>query len=104
MKNARAKKQNNDFSKRGITGMKAGESNNQYFDMKKLSEYSSLSINTLRNYLRDVDDPIPSFRLERKLLFRKIEFDLWMEKRRTDTKKLDTIVDEVVCEVIKRKN
>ncbi len=33
----------------------------RYHDLKGLAEYSSLSVRTLRDYLSDINDPIPSF-------------------------------------------
>ena len=68
----------------------------KYFDIKALSTYSSLSISTIRNYIADGDDPLPSFCIKRKILIKKSEFDRWMERHRTDTGKIDRIVDEVL--------
>ena len=68
----------------------------RYLDIKALSAYSSLSISTIRNYIADDDDPLPSFCIKRKILIKKSEFDRWMERHRTDTKKIDRIVDEVL--------
>jgi predicted DNA-binding transcriptional regulator AlpA len=67
----------------------------KYFDIKALSAYSSLSGSTIRNYMADADDPLPSFCIKRKILIKKSEFDRWMERHRTDTKKIDRIVDEM---------
>ena len=68
----------------------------KYFDIKALSAYSSLSISTIRNYIADGDDPLPSFCIKRKILIKKSEFDRWMERHRTDTGKIGRIVDEVL--------
>jgi hypothetical protein len=70
--------------------------NDRYLDLKGLAEYSSLSVNSLRQYLSDPDDPIPSFCIKRKKQVKLSEFNRWMEKRRTDTKQVDTIVDEIL--------
>jgi len=68
----------------------------RYLDLKRLSEYSSLSIRTIRDYLFDRDDPLPSFCIKRKILVRKSEFDQWIKKYRTDSKKISKIVDDVL--------
>ena len=47
----------------------------KYFDLKKLAEYSSLSVRTLRDYISDATNPIPSYCLRRKILVKKSEFD-----------------------------
>ena len=71
----------------------------QYFDLKKLSDYSCLSVRTLRQYISSSEDPLPCFRLMRKLLVRKSEFDQWMQKRRSSANKVSRIVDEVMSEL-----
>ena len=71
----------------------------KYLDLKQLSQYSTLSDSTLRDYLSDLDNPIPYFRVKRKILVRKTEFDAWMEKFRVDDNELDRIVDEVLSDL-----
>ncbi len=68
----------------------------KYLDLKKLAEYSSLSVRTLRDYLAAPENPIPSFNLKRKILVRKTEFDEWMDGHRSDTGELDRIADELI--------
>lgn len=68
----------------------------QYLDLKALAEYSSISVRALRGYIADADDPLPSFCIKRKILIKKSEFDRWMERHRTDTGKVDRIVDEML--------
>jgi len=64
-------------------------------DLKKLSEYSSLGIPTLRDYLRS--NGLPYFKLKGKILVRLSEFNSWLESFRVDTKQdLDNIVDDVL--------
>jgi hypothetical protein len=74
------------------------DKNDRYLDLKGLAEYSSLSVNTLRQYLSDPVDPLPSFRIKRKILVKLSEFDRWLERHRTDTGKIGRIVDEVLSE------
>ena len=68
-------------------------------DLKALSKYSSLSVRTLRQYLKDPVDPLPSFRLGGKILVRRSEFDRWMAQFRQEGADLDHIVSEIAKEV-----
>jgi predicted DNA-binding transcriptional regulator AlpA len=64
-------------------------------DLRSLSEYSSLSVPTLRDYLRS--GGLPHFKLKGKILVRVWEFDEWIESFRVDSKqKLDTMVNDVM--------
>jgi len=67
-----------------------------FLDLKQLSRYSTFSDSTLRGYLSDLENPIPHFRVNRKILVRKNEFDLWIEQFRGENNDLDRIVDEVI--------
>jgi len=55
-----------------------------FLSLKALSQYSSLSVRTLRHF---VDLPpekaLPSYRLPGKLLVRRSEFDAWLEQYRS---------------------
>lgn len=64
-------------------------------DLKGLSEYSSLGIPTLRDYLRS--GGLPYFKLKGKILVRLSEFNQWLESFRIDTKQhLNIIVNGVM--------
>jgi hypothetical protein len=66
-----------------------------FLDLKQLAQYSTFSDSTLRDYLSDPERPIPSFKVKRKILVKKSEFDLWMEQYRGENNDLDHIVDEM---------
>ena len=66
-----------------------------FLDLKQLAQYSTFSDSTLRGYLSDPEKPIPFFRVNRKILIKKSEFDLWMEQFRGENNDLDHIVDEM---------
>ena len=68
----------------------------KYLDIRGLSQYSSLSVRTLRDYLTDDADPIPSYCIKRKLLVKRSEFDGWIKRYRTKTGKISSIVEEVL--------
>ena len=64
-------------------------------DLKGLSEYSSLGIPTLRDYLRS--NGLPHYKLKGKILVRLAEFNNWLESLRVDTKpELNNLVDDVL--------
>jgi predicted DNA-binding transcriptional regulator AlpA len=67
-----------------------------YFDLKALSVYSCLSVRTLWNYMSDSDNPLPHFRLKKKVLVRRSEFDTWMENYRCDGNALDVMTKEIM--------
>jgi hypothetical protein len=67
-----------------------------FLDLKQLSKYSTFSDSTLRIYLSDPDKPIPFFRVNRKILVKKSEFDIWMEQFRGENNDLDHIVEEMI--------
>ena len=71
------------------------ENKDRYFDIKELSKYSSLSVSTLRSYLSDASDPIPSYCIKRKILVRKSAFDAWIEKHRVYSE-IGDVVNEIL--------
>ena len=70
-----------------------------FLDLKQLSLYSTFSDSTLRDYLSDPEKPIPFFRVNRKILIKKSEFDLWMDQFRGESNELDHIVDEMTSDL-----
>lgn len=67
----------------------------QYLDLKKLSDYGSVAVPTLREYIKGCG--LPAFKLKGKILVRKSEYDHWMEQHRIDkSQDLGHIVDEVM--------
>lgn len=76
--------------------------NDQFFDLRGLSIYSSLGVSTLRTYIRK--GWIPSFKVRGKILIRKSEFDTWLEKYRVNKRKdLASTVNEVLSQLKAKK-
>ncbi len=71
----------------------------QYLTLKQLSKYSSLSVRTIRDYLNDPVDPIPAYRLKRKILILRSQFDSWMQNNKIGGN-VNNIVEEMVNAVI----
>ncbi len=69
----------------------------QIFDLKGLSVYSSLSVSTLRQYIKD---GLPAYSLRGKILVRRSEFDRWLEKYRvTRGQDLSNLADDIMAEI-----
>ena len=67
----------------------------QFFDLKGLSEYSTLHIPTLRDYIRK--DNLPCFEVRGKILIRRSEFDQWLNQfRMRKEQDLNAIADEMI--------
>ena len=75
----------------------------QYFDLKGLSAYSSFGLSSLRLHIRENGLPCYLIRNDKgqvtKTLVKKSEFDHWMKKRWRDN--LNDVVDEVMEELSK---
>ena len=70
-------------------------SSDKYFDLKSLSEYSSLGVPTLRDHIRS--EGLPYFKVKGKILVKQSEFDSWLESFRVDSNcQLRGLVNSVI--------
>jgi len=70
----------------------------QYFDLRGLSAYSSLSVSTLRDHIRD--SGLPAYQLHGKILIRRSEFDGWLVRYRMNKgRNVEGIVNDVMTEI-----
>jgi len=75
----------------------AMESNEEYLDLKKLSNRVSLSVRTLRDYLKDSYHPLPHYKLAGKILIFWPDFKEWIVRYRTEGEiDIDSIVSSVL--------
>ena len=75
----------------------------RYLDLPGLSEYASLGVSTLRDYLKA--GGLPHYKLKGKILVRISEFDRWMESFRVDSRKdLNRIADEALKSLKRKKS
>lgn len=68
----------------------------KYLDLKSLSNYSCLSTRTLRDYISDPIDPLPSYCVKRKILVKKSEFDHWIKQHKTQILTVSEIAKEII--------
>jgi excisionase family DNA binding protein len=73
------------------------DANGDYISMAALARYSGLSVRTLRSYLRDPEGPIPHYRVGRRVLVRRAEFDEWLRRFRKNVASAD--LDQLVGEI-----
>lgn len=78
------------------------DATDRYLDLNSLSRYASLSVRSLRSYLSLSFDPLPSYRLTKKILVRKSEFDAWMNRRKRQVPTVSQLVDDVLNGLQKR--
>jgi hypothetical protein len=76
---------------------KSSDIGDGYLDLRALNAYSSISIPTLREHLKDPCTPLPHFKVKGKILIRKSEFDDWMNGFRADeADRLGQIVEDAI--------
>jgi excisionase family DNA binding protein len=56
------------------------ESDDRWFGIAELVEYSTLSDKTVRRYLRAKEHPIPSYKVGGRVLVKRSEFDAWVKE------------------------
>ena len=67
----------------------------KYLDLPRLSEYTSMAVPTLRDYIRE--GKLPCFKVKGKILIKRSEFDLWIEGFRLKRKRdINKVVDGVI--------
>jgi len=70
--------------------------NDKYLDLRGLSQYASLGISTIRDYVKRAG--LPAYKLGGKILIRKSEFDKWMRDYRLHK---DNDINDLVDSVMK---
>jgi hypothetical protein len=71
--------------------------------LKELVDYSGLGERTLRGYLHRRVQPLPHYRIDKKILVRRSEFDGWLAQfRRADGGDgIDSMVEEILSGLTK---
>jgi excisionase family DNA binding protein len=71
----------------------------KFLTLKQLAEYSSVSVPTLRRYIRN--NKMPYFQIGRSILIDPEEFDDWMKLLRKQRIAKENRFDEIVNEVVR---
>jgi len=81
--------------------MASEKSQARYLSLHDLSAYASLSVRTLRSYLRHGEHPLPHFRLPGKIVVNLDDFHAWMENFRHHkaTTEVSALVDKLFREL-----
>ena len=64
----------------------------KYFDLRCLSDYSSLSIPCLRDHIKE--DLLPAYKVKGKILIKRSEFDAWIKGFKV--KDMNQVADEIL--------
>lgn len=69
-----------------------------YLPLKRLAEYSGLSVRTLRTYIAGGATPLPHYRIGGRIVVRQSEFDAWASQFRVASRPME--MDAFVADVI----
>ena len=71
-----------------------------WFSLRGVADYTSLSVRSLRGYLKHPEHPLPCYRVNGKILVRRSDLDRWLTMfRQTGAQKLDSILDEILSDL-----
>jgi excisionase family DNA binding protein len=71
----------------------------EWLGLRQVAQYASLSDRILRTWIHAPVDPLPAVRVGGKILIKKSDLDLWLERRRVkplEAVDLDGIVKNVL--------
>lgn len=77
----------------------ASQIDREWFGIRELTKYASVSDRTLREWMHRQNDPLPAVRVDGKILVRRAQFDVWLERHRIQpsaTVDVDAIVNELL--------
>ncbi len=82
----------------------SGRITSEWLGLRHLAEYSDTSERTLRGWIHSPVDPLPAVRIGGKILVRRHEFNVWLERYRIKplaSEQVNAIVAEVLEGVTK---
>jgi excisionase family DNA binding protein len=68
----------------------------EWLDLRRLRGYAAVSERTLRAWIHLPVDPLPAVQVGGKILVRRSELDLWLERHRVKRVDLSGMVEEIV--------
>src|ERR1700741_1951883 len=81
-----------------LSGEVAASLADPLLDLLARPHYPTLSLRTLTRHLRDIEHPLPHYKVRGKILVRRSEFDRWIEGfRRLPQHDVPGLVDEVLA-------
>ena len=82
-----------------MSGQEGASWSREWMGLRQLRDYASVSERTLRSWIHSPVDPLPAVRVGGKILVRRSELDLWLERHRVKALggvDLDGMVREVL--------
>lgn len=67
-----------------------------YIKLSEVVERLGLSARTIRSFVHDPVDPLPAYRVGGKLLFRWMEVESWIERRRVEPGDVNEIANHLI--------
>jgi hypothetical protein len=74
----------------------------EWLGLRDLIRYAAVSERTLRAWIHSPVDPLPAVRVLGKLLVRRTELDMWLEKHRVRAAAPTFDLDAIVKDTLKR--
>jgi excisionase family DNA binding protein len=71
----------------------------KYLSIRALAEYSGLSLRTLQKHLTSAEHSLPCYRIGRRVLVKRSEFDAWMLEWRQAYSEAEQMVRRAMREV-----
>lgn len=72
----------------------------EWLDLKALTHYAAVSERTLRSWIHNPVDPLPSVQVGSKILVRRREFDAYLERHKVQpAASVDHIVEKILAEM-----
>jgi excisionase family DNA binding protein len=71
----------------------------EVMDLRALRRYVTVSDSTLRNWIAELTDPLPAYKVGTKLYVRRAAFDAWFERHRLRVQDLGQVVENLAAEL-----
>lgn len=85
-------------ARRDMNPLDASSGVPEWLGLRQITRYAAISERTVRSWIRAPIDPLPAVRVRGKILVRRSELDLWLERRRIKERRLD--LDGIVRDVL----
>jgi excisionase family DNA binding protein len=70
-----------------------------YTTIKEVAARTSISIRTLRSFIRQPNNPLPAYLIRRKLLFSLPEVDSWIRQHKVKIFNTKALVEKITTEL-----